>query len=64
MNSNSPSKAGLTIAVTANDDRARYLFDALAQQVSVAAEVEFDRIDPATRYTAAALRASTVIERR
>jgi glycosyltransferase involved in cell wall biosynthesis len=43
------------IAVSANDDRARFLFDALRRQADVVADVPFDHIDPFTRYAAAAL---------
>ena len=50
-----PGDADRTIAVSANDDRARYLFDELRRQAAVVADVPFDQIDPLTRYTAAAL---------
>ncbi len=44
-----------TIAFASNDNRARYLAEALHERAHVAADVEFDKIDPLTRYTAAAL---------
>jgi glycosyltransferase involved in cell wall biosynthesis len=50
-----PERRQLAVAVTANDDRARFLFDEIARQAEIAADVEFDRIDPWTRYAAAAL---------
>jgi glycosyltransferase involved in cell wall biosynthesis len=43
------------IAFSANDDRARFLFDALRREAEVVADVPFDQIDPLTRYAAAAL---------
>jgi glycosyltransferase involved in cell wall biosynthesis len=51
----SPMKSDRSIAVTSNDDRARFLVEALGRQSQVVADVPFDRIDKLTRYAAAAL---------
>jgi len=45
----------LQIALTGNDSRARFLFDAFRRQAAVLAEIDFDQIDVLTKYTAAAL---------
>src|SRR5688500_7941589 len=45
----------MRIALTANDSRAALLFDEIRRQAAVVAEIDFDDIDPLTKYVAALL---------